>query len=82
MISQRLPNPDDTTTDTTKPEGIGNVVAKAVLDYRHRDGANQLGDEPGGTPGGRYSDYTSTAIPPRTSGTACRSSGTGSRSAS
>jgi hypothetical protein len=29
-----------------------------VLDYRHHDGANQLGDEPGGTPGVAYSDYT------------------------
>jgi hypothetical protein len=58
QMTSRGYNPDDTTTDTTKPEGIGNVVAKAVLDYRHRDGSNQLGDEPGGTPGGRYSDYT------------------------
>jgi hypothetical protein len=30
-------------------------VAKAVLDYRHADGANQLGDLNGGAP---YSDYT------------------------
>jgi PAP2 superfamily/Vanadium chloroperoxidase N-terminal domain len=51
-------DPNDASTDTTTPQGIGNVVAKAVLDYRHRDGSNQLGDEPGGTPGGRYSDYT------------------------
>jgi hypothetical protein len=29
-----------------------------VLDFRHRDGANQLGDEPGGIPGVPYSDYT------------------------
>jgi hypothetical protein len=29
-----------------------------VLEFRHRDGANQLGDEPGGTPGVRYSDWT------------------------
>ena len=50
-------DPNDTSTNTTTPQGIGNVVAKAVLDYRHRDGSNQLGDEPGGTPGGRYSDY-------------------------
>jgi hypothetical protein len=34
------------------------VAARAVLDYRHRDGANQLGDEPGGKPGVAYSDYT------------------------
>ena len=29
-----------------------------MLDFRHRDGSNQLGDEPGGTPRVAYSDYT------------------------
>jgi hypothetical protein len=29
-----------------------------VLAFGHRDGANQLGDEPGGVPGVPYSDYT------------------------
>jgi TAT (twin-arginine translocation) pathway signal sequence len=48
----------DHSTDTSTPTGIGNVAAQAVLDFRHRDGANQLGDEPGGTPGVPYSDYT------------------------
>ena len=48
----------DRSTDTSTPTGIGNVAAQAVLDFRHRDGANQLGDEPGGTPGVPYSDYT------------------------
>jgi hypothetical protein len=48
----------DRSTDTSTPTGIGNVVATAVLDFRHRDGANQLGDEPGGLPGVAYSDYT------------------------
>jgi PAP2 superfamily len=53
-------DPNDTSTDTTTPQGIGNVVAKAVLDFRHQDGANQLGDRPGGTPdpSRRYADYT------------------------
>ncbi|HEY3125036.1 MAG TPA: vanadium-dependent haloperoxidase [Thermoanaerobaculia bacterium] len=47
-------DPDDPSTDTTTPQGIGNVVAHAVLDFRHHDGANQLGDlHPGA-----YSDYT------------------------
>jgi hypothetical protein len=50
-------DPGNTTTDTTKPEGIGNVVAKALLDYRHSDGSNQLGNAPGSS-GTRYSDYT------------------------
>jgi hypothetical protein len=48
----------DLSTDVTMPTGIGNLAAQAVLDFRHRDGANQLGDEPGGIPGVPYSDYT------------------------
>jgi hypothetical protein len=51
---------DATTTsgDTSTAAGVGNVAAHAVLEFRHRDGANQLGDEPGGAPGVAYSDYT------------------------
>jgi hypothetical protein len=48
----------DRSTDVSTPAGIGNVAAQAVLDFRHGDGANQLGDEPGGPPGVAYSDYT------------------------
>jgi hypothetical protein len=48
----------DFSSDTSTPTGIGNVAARAVLDFRHRDGANQLADEPGGTAGVAYSDYT------------------------
>jgi hypothetical protein len=48
----------DRSTDASTPTGIGNVAAQAVLDFRHGDGANQLGDEPGGAPGVAYSDYT------------------------
>src|SRR5262245_8963467 len=44
-------------TDPRTPEGVGNVAAAAVIEYRRRDGANQLGDEPGGD-GKPYSDYT------------------------
>ena len=51
-------DPDDESMDITTPVGIGNVACKAVLDFRHHDGSNQLGDEPGGTPGVPYSDYT------------------------
>jgi len=51
-------DPSDTTTDSTTPAGVGNLAAGAVLGYRHRDGANQLGDEPGGVAGVPYSDYT------------------------
>jgi hypothetical protein len=51
-------DPSDTSTDVTTPSGVGNVACQAVLNYRHHDGANQLGDVPGGKPGVPYSDYT------------------------
>lgn len=51
-------DPADPSNDTTTPAGVGNVACRAVLDFRHDDGSNQLGDEPGGTPGVPYSDYT------------------------
>jgi hypothetical protein len=51
-------DPAVTTTNPSTAAGVGNLAAKAVLDYRHRDGSNQLGDTQGGTPGAPYSDYT------------------------
>jgi hypothetical protein len=45
-------------SDASTAAGVGATAAQAVLDFRHRDGANQLGDEPGGAPGVAYSDYT------------------------
>jgi hypothetical protein len=45
-------------SDTSTAAMVGGAAAQAVLDFRHRDGANQLGDEPGGTPRVAYSDYT------------------------
>ena len=50
-------DPDDASTDVSTPQGVGNVAAQAVIDYRRHDGANQLGDEKGGD-GTPYSDYT------------------------
>src|SRR5947208_728369 len=47
-------DPADRPTDVATGIGIGNVAAQAVIDFRHHDGANQLGDlNPGA-----YSDYT------------------------
>jgi hypothetical protein len=34
-------DPNDTSTDTRSPSGVGNVAAQAVLAYRHTDGSNQ-----------------------------------------
>jgi hypothetical protein len=39
------------------PAGVAVRACRAVLDFRHHDGSNQLGDEPGSI-GGPYSDYT------------------------
>jgi hypothetical protein len=58
LMSELGYDPADTTTALHSPAGVGNVACAAVLAFRHRDGANQLGDEPGGTPGVPYSDYT------------------------
>jgi hypothetical protein len=65
---------DDTVASPTAtaaaPAAVGNLAAKAVLDYRrgklprvdgpnkYGDGSNQVGDDPNGTPGTRYSDTT------------------------
>jgi hypothetical protein len=34
-------DPDDTSTDPTTPQGVGNLAAQAVLAYRATDGSNQ-----------------------------------------
>jgi hypothetical protein len=51
-------DPTNLSTDASTPAGVGNLTAAAVLAFRHHDGANQLGDEAGGTPGVAYSDFT------------------------
>ncbi len=49
-------DPANASTDTSTPAGIGNVACKAVLDDRHKDGSNQLGDmTASGVP---YADWT------------------------
>ncbi|MBK9108701.1 MAG: vanadium-dependent haloperoxidase [Saprospiraceae bacterium] len=50
-------DPKNYSLDRTKPEGIGNLVAKELLKFRHNDGSNQLGNELG-SDGKPYSDYT------------------------
>lgn len=49
-------NPTDTSVDITTPTGIGNVAASSLLNFRHNDGSNQLGNL--STSGIPYSDYT------------------------
>jgi PAP2 superfamily len=47
-------DPGDTSTDIETPAGIGNVACAAVLEFRHHDKSNQLGD----LAQGQYSDWT------------------------
>lgn len=53
MTSLRY-NPSNASKDLSTPVGIGNLAAQAVLDFRHNDGANQLGN----LSPNAYSDYT------------------------
>ena len=49
-------DPNDKSTDTKTPSGVGNVACAAVLKFRHNDGSNQLGEKTAsGIP---YADYT------------------------
>ena len=50
-------DPDNTSMDPTTPEGIGNLAAKAVIEARKGDGANQYGEEEGSN-GEPYFNYT------------------------
>lgn len=56
LMSQLGYNPANTSTNLSTPSGVGNYVAQVLLQYRHNDGANQLGNlSPSGLP---YADYT------------------------
>src|SRR5262245_26707464 len=50
-------DPKNTSEDVQTAAGIGNKAAGAVIEYRRADGANQLGDQPGGERR-PYADYT------------------------
>ncbi len=55
-------DPDNNSMDIETPEGIGNVACAAVLEFRHHDKSNQLGDlapnENRDFAHGPYSDWT------------------------
>ncbi len=54
LMTQLHYDASNLSTDTATPAGIGNLAAAALLEFRHRDGSNQLGDlHPGA-----YSDTT------------------------
>lgn len=50
-------DPDDESLDPSTPVGIGNLAAKAVIEARHGDGANQYAEEEGSN-GKSYFDYS------------------------
>ena len=50
-------DPNDDSTDRTTPQGIGNLVAEALIAYRSIDGSNQAGSTAGSS-GEPYGDYT------------------------
>jgi hypothetical protein len=50
-------DPRDNSKDVSTPQGVGNTAAAALIASRRKDGANQHGDEVGGT-GKPYSDWT------------------------
>jgi hypothetical protein len=54
LMNQLGYDPDDKSTDIETPTGIGNVACAAVLEFRHHDKSNQLGD----LAQGAYSDWT------------------------
>jgi hypothetical protein len=47
-------DPGDASTDASRASGVGNLAARALLEFRHADGANQLGG---------YADYTGYVSP-------------------
>lgn len=54
LMKQLGYDPNDNSTDIETPAGIGNVACGAVLEFRHHDKSNQLGD----LAQGAYSDWT------------------------
>jgi len=54
LMQQLGYDPDDASTDIETPTGIGNVACAAVLEFRHHDKSNQLGD----LAQGAYSDWS------------------------
>jgi hypothetical protein len=56
LMEQLGYDPNDTSTAAMTPSGVGNAACAAVLEFRHNDGSNQLGNLTDG--GVAYADYT------------------------
>jgi hypothetical protein len=61
MLKKRMTefgyDPDDISLDPSTAVGIGNLAAQSVIESRHSDGSNQMGNTEG-CDGKPYSDYT------------------------
>ncbi len=62
LMKQLGYDPNDNSTDIETPTGIGNVACAAVLEFRHHDKSNQLGDLAPG-PYTDWSGYAPVNIP-------------------
>jgi PAP2 superfamily len=56
LMQQRGYDLNNTSLDPKTPAGLGNAIAQKLLEFRHNDGANQLGNLCG--TGEPYTDYT------------------------
>ncbi|HYJ38795.1 MAG TPA: hypothetical protein VEV87_09270 [Chitinophagaceae bacterium] len=59
LMKENNYDPDDHSLDIKSPAGIGNLIAKLVIDYRRGDGANQEGILYHAAPWFDYSGYKS-----------------------
>src|SRR5205085_11723721 len=62
VMQQLRYDPDDNSTDIETPAGVGNVACAAVLEFRHHNKSNQLGDLAQG-PYSDCTDYTAVNAP-------------------
>lgn len=64
LLSAQGYDPGNSSTNTGTPAGIGNRTCNAVLEFRHADRSNQLGDlTPSGVPYADWTGYTPVNTP-------------------
>ena len=59
-------DPNDNSANTLTPQGVGNVAAQAVIDFRHGDNSNQTRNDngPAGNPDDDFNTYPDPACVP------------------
>lgn len=64
LMAELAYEPSNNSTDITQAAGIGNLAAQAVLEFRHQDNSNQLGNPEGiGVAYADISNYVATNSP-------------------